>query len=181
VQIDAPEAVSLRPLQDRRHHLPRHATAPEFRLGIYIENHGALGARIMWIRRPRREQHASAASHAPRTVNRKPVPVGTIGQSSRQPWTRYLHHPIKFFRRPLSHVAKHRPPVMKDDCRLARRGFSNFKFSLRHVSCGPFIRILIPTLSVAEGEGLCSRPEFELRVSDALKRYNKLTTRRSRG
>jgi hypothetical protein len=81
--------------------------------------HGSLGFAGHGPAAPRRRQRRGPRRPAPASGDRN------HRQSPRQPRTCALHHAIQFLDRAFPHVAKHRPPVMKNDRRLARRCFSN--------------------------------------------------------
>jgi len=133
VQIDGAQPLLLDPRHNCQHDLPSNSTFPDLRLGVHIQDYRPLSAWVFRIRRPRTEQHATAARAAARGVQRQPMVIGAIGQSPCQPRTRNFHHPIKFRDRAFSHIAKHRPPVMKNDRRLARCCLSNRNVRWRHV------------------------------------------------
>src|SRR5208283_1244615 len=78
VEIDAVQATRPGPGEDHLHDLVRHAAAAELGLGVDVQNDGALGAGVMGIGGPGREQDSAATGHPPSAIDREPMPVRTV-------------------------------------------------------------------------------------------------------
>jgi hypothetical protein len=144
MQIDALQTVGPDPLEYRLHYPLCNSAPPKFRLAIDVQNHRPLRARVMRIRRPRREQHPASARHDARRINGKPMPIRSLRQCPRQPRPRHLNHAIQFFSRPFSHIAKHQPPMMQDGFKIVGASLAKCNLRFTHEFPFPFPFLPVP-------------------------------------